>query len=167
MLDLAECITIADGACDILLNRLGNEPEMKGRSGGFLCIADKKGQVLLLTQIGDVPEEMLGRYSRNAVEKAQRLAWTSQYAGHTLSRQSRDEARERWIGAVAVEDYIFSFSGHFEDSDELLSLVTARDIGDLSTETAVQYAAGRNKYFPKVKDIFFRGVPVPERSAET
>src|SRR3989338_4356221 len=98
MLDLAECITIADGACDILLNRLGNEPEMKGRSGGFLCIADKKGQVLLLTQIGDVPEEMLGRYSRNAVEKAQRLAWTSQYAGHTLSRQSRDEARERWIG---------------------------------------------------------------------
>src|SRR3989344_1226666 len=80
MLDLAECITIADGACDILLNRLGNEPEMKGRSGGFLCIADKKGQVLLLTQIGDVPEEMLGRYSRNAVEKAQRLPRTSPYA---------------------------------------------------------------------------------------
>src|SRR3989338_4770220 len=92
MLDLAECITIADGACDILLNRLGNEPEMKGRSGGFLCIADKKGQVLLLTQIGDVPEEMLGRYSRNAVEKAQRLAWTSQYAlaAKVVTRRASD-----------------------------------------------------------------------------
>ena len=93
------------------------EPDLGERAGGYLCVADRKGLPVFLVRMGDIPEEKLKQYYRNALEKAERLSYAAQYVGDTLSRQSRDDKRERWTGAVVGTSWIWSFSGFPEDCD--------------------------------------------------
>lgn len=108
------------------------ESELEGRAGGYLCVVDRKGLPVFLDRLGDIPEEKLKQYYRNANEKAERLAYASHYSGHTLSRQSRDEKRERWIGAILGTEWIWSFSGFPEDCDEVFMVALALGYGDIA-----------------------------------
>ena len=134
-------------------------PELEGRAGGFLCVTDKKGLPVLISRIGEIPEEKLNQYYRNALEKARRLAFTHALAGHLLSRQSRDEKRERWTGAIVGKHWIWSFSGLLEPDDEVLSTLTALRHGDLSHDEACQRmraeSEDENPRFKKLYDRTF------------
>lgn len=107
------------------------EKELEGRAGGYLVVADQKGLPVFLDRMGEIPEEKLNQYYTNALEKVRRLAYAHRFAGHKLSRQSRDENRQEWIGAAAGNDWLWSFSGFPEDCDEVFVVALALGCGDL------------------------------------
>src|SRR3989344_1465644 len=126
---------------------------MKGRKGGYLCIADLTGTPLFVVALGEMPEEKRKQYLRNALEKAERLSYTVRHGGHYLSRQSRDESRERWGGAVAGKDFIYSFSGFPEEADEIFMVILAIASGSLESNWIYQALGGSNKYYAKAFDV--------------
>ncbi len=107
-------------------------PDLGGREGGYLCVADRKGLPVFLVRMGEIPEEKLNQYYTNALEKALRLSYAHAFDGHMLSRQSRNEARQRWTGAVSGTIWIWSFSGFPEDCDEIFTVALALGYGDIS-----------------------------------
>lgn len=97
-----------------ILKRL---PDWRGRRGGCFCLMDRKtGQVLLLAFVGVPPREKMDKYQKFALEKAKRLF---RYPEHTTSWESRNPKKNQWGGAVAGEEFIYSFSGLPEDGDTL------------------------------------------------
>lgn len=148
------CISMANNYLISVLQRIGSEKEMHGRTGGYLCIADKTGHPLCIAPIGEMPEEKRKQYFRNAVEKAERLAYTSKYAGHLFSRTSRDEKREQWGGAISGTRFIWSFSGLPEDGDEIFMAILAAQRGDLTRTEVGCIEMANNVYFEKLKKLF-------------
>jgi hypothetical protein len=142
---MGESLMHAAVVFDAVLKSIGKNREMKGRAGGYLCIADRTGVPLLVAEIGSMPEEKRKQYLRNALEKAERLSYTSRYGDHVVSRQSRDESRERWIGAVCGRQFIYSFSGLPEDGDELFVILLAFQRASIS-ENDVRRCLAENKY---------------------
>ena len=110
--------------------------ELDGRAGGYLCVSDMEGLPVFLLRMGEMPEEKLNQYYTNALEKALRLSYTRQFAGYTLSRDSRDEERQRWTGAISGKSLIWSFSGFPEDCDEMFMVTLALGYGDISYHEA-------------------------------
>lgn len=121
----------------------------EARTGGFLTIADLAGQPLLVMLIGTSPEDRLVRYWRNSLEKALRTSLT----GLASSRASRDQDRERWIGALRGRKLIGSFSGLPENFDEILVadvLVRTRDLASSQAKDLLNH----NEDFAKLKHLF-------------
>jgi|SRR3989344_3981170 len=137
-------------------------PDLEGRAGGYLVVADEKGLPVFLDRLGEIPEEKLNQYYTNALEKALRLSHVQQFAGHSLSRDSRDEKRQRWTGAAVGKNWIWSFSGFPEDCDEIFTVSLALGYGDLTHHEACARlrATGYeivNPHFKKV-DGFLRSL---------
>lgn len=130
-------IQAAFEANDRLLSdpKIGPVLSAKGRSGGYLCIANHHGVPILVAQIGDIAEDRRVGCLGNAMEKAARLGVRS---GHVMSRQSRDPANERYGGAIRGTLHIFSFSSYPEDLDELLMMSVAARVGELTREQVWQ-----------------------------
>jgi len=133
-------------------------PDLGGRAGGYLVVADKKGLPVFLDRIGEIPEEKLNQYYTNALEKALRLSYAQFFAGHSLSRDSRDENRQRWIGAVAGTSWLWSFSGFPEDCDEAFTTALALSYGDITYYQACQRLRATgfeiiNPHFKKVDGL--------------
>ena len=116
------------------------------RTGGYFCLADADtGFPILLMAFGAIPPEKTGKYLRNALEKASRLA---AYLDHNLSRQSRNPALEHWTGSVRTPRFIFSFSGFQEDVDEAAMIVSPLVLGEISQDEAQSLVdIGRNRSF--------------------
>lgn len=127
------------------------EGKERGNTGGVGCVLktdrphDLATSTLLQPLIGDVHDADLVRYRSFAQEKAFRLM---SRPGDVSSFQSRDEAKERWGGAVRAGTYILSFSGLPELMDEAVMLATAVRLGLIDRTEAVRIAAlSGNPYF--------------------
>ena len=106
--------TIVQRACQLIGN--------SDKKGGYFCVTDLKGSILLVMLIGEVAEEKIPRYSKVCIEKAQ---WLASHADHVSSWQSRNEAEDKWGGAIKTKDFIFSFSGLPEMWDEACMVAVA------------------------------------------
>lgn len=118
-------VEAAEDVLELMLKHesIGARLRQKGRTGGFLCVTELSGGLLLLAPIGAFRLDMTEAYRHFCQEKATRLA---SHQDHVLSRQSADEALERYPGAVRGSNYITSFSGLPGLDDELLSAATQR-----------------------------------------
>lgn len=107
----------------------------QGRTGGVLTILPLTPHSLhgvpqaTIDVVGVLDAESVAKYAGNSLEKALRLRDNPQ---HMFSRESRDEAKGFWAGAIRIGDYIFSFSGLPEEADECLILVLAVVLGLLN-----------------------------------
>lgn len=153
-LNVIRCISTAEILLPSILSYIGSETEIRGRAGGYLCVADKTGHPLCIAQIGDVPEEKRQQYFRNAIEKANRLGVLSLWVDHRFSRQSRNEQRERWGGAVRGRHFIWSFSGLPEDGDEMFMAILGARYDDLTLIDIMTAELTGNIYFEKLKRLF-------------
>lgn len=92
----------------------------ENKNGGYLCIADQKGQAIAVFLVGKIPEEKKRlKYRALCEEKARRLA---EHPEHISSWQSRDTINDQWGGAIKTGAFIFSFSGLPELWDEAIVL---------------------------------------------
>lgn len=97
-------------------------PEEKHRSGGYLTIRDaKSNEIILVLACGIIPPEKRLKYLRLSQEKGHRLF---NLPGHYSSWESRNPDNNEFGGALKGYRYIYSFSGHQEEADETISLVT-------------------------------------------
>ena len=109
-----------------------------GRAGGYLCIADgKNGLPLLTVLIGEVSLQKAPKYLEFCQEKAARLAG---HPNHQTSWESRNTKKDQWGGAVRFEDKILSFSGLPEMGDEAAMLVAIAKHGDEARAAARRIA---------------------------
>lgn len=87
-------------------------------------------------KVGGLSDEKADKYRRFAMEKYTRLY---QRPEHRTSTESRDEAKQRYSGAVRGRTYLVSTSGLWPDAlDELFSAALLVAIGDLKLEQALQ-----------------------------
>ncbi len=95
------------------------------RKGGYLCVADKSG-ILLLQKVGEIADkEQEIIFRRFCQEKARRLLKNIK-RGHICSRQSQNEKKQQYPGAVLARDgRAFSFSGLTGEVDEAFSALLA------------------------------------------
>ncbi len=97
--------------------------------GGCFCLmSNSTGKVILLTFIGKPEAKKWDKYMRLAQEKAQRLF---KHPSDTTSWDSRDDAKERYPGAVRGTRYIYSFSGFPAYGDTLAMACVAEEIEHL------------------------------------
>lgn len=96
------------------------------RKGVYLCLADSSGFPLVISAIGEVPEDKRQRYFDLCQEKALRLA---NNANHLSSYQTRNPEKDLWGGAIRCQEegLIISCSGLPELADESLVMAIARD----------------------------------------
>jgi hypothetical protein len=147
--DLGRYLPLANQALAKLLTHL--KKEEPGPVGGFFSLTDQEGQPLLVFQVGMPPVEKLkGRFER-ALEKPLRAA----LSGHTTSRATRDEERDRWGGALygGITDVHAGFSGLPEDYDELLVADVLVSAGDLSPLEAFKQLSD-NETFSTLRYVF-------------
>ena len=121
---IVDTIACAFDAIEIACDLIGKSK----RKGGYLCVTDNLGQLITLTQIGQVPDKKKPKYAQFAQEKAVRL---SKHSQHVSSWQSRNPREDMWGGAIRSSQFIFSFSGLPEEWDEACTLVIAHDVGEL------------------------------------
>ncbi|MBI3115544.1 MAG: hypothetical protein HYZ09_03595 [Candidatus Kerfeldbacteria bacterium] len=115
------------------------------RTGGWLGIGAREGNILHRAQIGEVPKDKADRYHRLAGEKIERLG---RHPEHQTSRESRNPDADEWGGAVRAADLIFSFSGLPELGDEAVALVLAVEITNLPIGEAMHRAKGNHYFLP-------------------
>lgn len=114
---LSDLIHLAENLNSEIINTGLNKNTEK--TGGYLTIMEKETGVILITVlIGYVSEEKKDQFFKNSIEKATRV-FTEKLDS---SLQSRNPTQNKWAGAIAGEEYVYSFSGHYEDLDELISL---------------------------------------------
>lgn len=117
--------TIVERACHII-----NKKDGPKRTGGHLCVMEPYGPPILLMPVGRVDDENAEKYYEFCQEKAARL-WF--HPRHVFSRQSRNEAKQQYAGAIRVRcgemKLILSFSGLPEEWDENCMVALAEYIG--------------------------------------
>jgi hypothetical protein len=122
--------------------------DLKDRKGGYYCVAELNGSTISVTRICVVRDEKRERYESLAQEKVQRLG---QNPRHVLSLQSRDEAKDRWGGAVRGQEYLHGFSGLTERLDSLVSIGIALANKDLDDNEAEEMF---RQFFPDILQSF-------------
>lgn len=107
-----------------------------GRTGGYICVADSTtGTPLALSICGEMDEERAAKCCRFVQEKARRLGT---YPQHFLSYETRDVDAEMYGGAVRASQFIFSFSGFSEETDEAMMIELAVQMRYITEEGARQ-----------------------------
>lgn len=97
-------------------------PEEKRRSGGYLTIREaESGQIVLILACGKISKEKNEMFLSFSQEKGFRLF---KNPNHQTSWQSRNIANNEFGGALRGRSYIYSFSGHQEEIDEAICLIT-------------------------------------------
>lgn len=152
--DSAQVLRTAREVLAHLLNHptVGKVLKEKGKRGGFLCVAkDGVGVHIVGAQIGGCVQEKLGTYAQYCMEKATRLL---RHPKHWMSRQSEDESRNMFRGAIRTPDgTILSFSGLPGDLDELFMLVLAHSLKLMTRKQFVDRLTDfPNKYLPIITD---------------
>ncbi len=119
--------------------------EVKDRHGGYLFVLapDGDGYCSVVGHILD--ESKRDRYRAFAEEKARRLA---SHPEHKTSFESRDEAKERYQGAIRTPGgACISFSGRPSAEDEAICLMFALARGLLIPDEAKEIAKISNNTF--------------------
>lgn len=102
-------------------------------------------EILRIDSIGEVPNGDTLKYTAYALEKMFRLLYSSAILNHVFSRQSADEEKGRYPGAIYVSNngvaYFVSFSGLEAMDDEALAIASSIDAG-VMTKTALQEIEG-------------------------
>jgi hypothetical protein len=130
------------------------DPQWKGRSGGYFCLADgKTGEPICSpSQVGPVNPEKARKYYELSEEKARRLA---EHLDHQSSYQSRNPDAGQWGGAVRIsDDFIFSLSGYPELGDEALMLILADNYYTSSSASAIVRDIARGNGNPYLEPLF-------------
>jgi len=137
---IARLVMTAQDSIDEVIHRFGDAKT----SGCFICLADRKGQVIGCHRIGKVLPGDGPVYMHYSAEKARRLGG---HPSHMSSAESRNEARNEYGGAIRADDYIISCSGLPEDVDEAFAVALARVVqrwhpNDIAMiEVAIQHIA--------------------------
>ncbi len=96
-------------------------------------------------------------YQGFALEKAERLAAGCFGGGQVSSWQTKDEALERYAGAIRAGGLVFSFSGLPELADEALVLALAVRMTRLARQQAIDIARlSGNEIYPRLAEIMAR-----------
>lgn len=150
----AEAISCIVFAANTILPRACGLDGRKDRKGGYLCVAEPDGKIVLVILIGEVPDlETANRFKTFCQEKATRLA---QNLEHISSWQTRDEGKKQYGGAVRTgKGYIYSFSGFTEEVDEAFSArVAFQNWDDMSMEHRTKIAEiSGNRYLIEIPQV--------------
>jgi len=126
----ARCV--AD-AIRTVLEEFGSDPEWRGRSGCYFCLASEnrllvpaQPMICLVEPIGPIPSDKALKYFGLCQEKAIRLAEQRELHGHHSSYQSRVPEQGKYGGAICVDRMIWSCSGFSDQGDEMVMLLAAR-----------------------------------------
>ncbi|MFA6227535.1 MAG: hypothetical protein WC631_03635 [Candidatus Paceibacterota bacterium] len=126
----------------------------RDRKGGYLCVAEPDGKIVLVMLIGEVPDlEKANLFKTFCQEKATRLA---QNPEHISSWQTRDVEKKQYGGAVRTgKGYIYSFSGFTEEVDESFSArVAFQNWDDMSIEHRTKIAGiSGNRYLIEIHQL--------------
>ena len=122
-----------------------------GRDGGYYALYSlslRAPQVILRVGILESQE-----IARTAIESCQenflRLA---AHPSHQTSRESADAELGKFAGAVRGEDYLHSFAGLTEDLNEVVALLIAISLGDLSFDAGKKLLGDNaRRYLPIVE----------------
>jgi hypothetical protein len=107
-------------------------PQYTGNLGGYICVLDQDGNVLVHAPLGKFPEEKGLKYKRLSREKADRLR---SFPDHISSSQSREPNSEKYAGAVRLENgMIIGFSGLPEMWDEAVVTAIAHHLGEMGDD---------------------------------
>ncbi len=122
--ELRECIVSAEAVLARLLDPkvspVATELLEKKKTGGYLVVATRAAEPLLITRIGQIEPAVSHTCFQFAQEKVVRLA---AYDEHYRSFESRAPVEKRYGGAIRDLDHIVSFSGLPEGLDEILSMI--------------------------------------------
>jgi hypothetical protein len=117
-------------------------------AGGYLAVFEtlkseqKEGVVkvlpLFVVAIGTFPNEEGEEYAKFAVEKGQRVIETQKLTSY----ETRNEAENKYGGAIRTENYVLSFSGLSPDTaDEAVVLAIAYQVDLLSMGAVLKTAS--------------------------
>ena len=96
-----------------------------GKTGGYLCVADKAG-VILVCQVGEVTDLVAAeRYRFNCQEKALRVLKNPEHISSWQSRDTEGEVKKYGGGIKTGDGIAIAFSGFTEWVDEAFSAVIA------------------------------------------
>ena len=116
-------------------NRIVGEKDR--RPGGYLCIRNNDtGRIRLVSLVGNDSINKPNKRFEFSLEKGLRLLEKNKSLGHLSSWQSRDEATEKYPGAIIAGDYVLSFSGLPPLGDEALMLRIGVQLGLLDRDAA-------------------------------
>jgi len=136
--ELTSLAEVCEEAVARTLRQHGSAEGWEGRAGGYLCVADAKNGLPLITMlVGEVPLEKAPKYLEFCQEKAARLAG---HPDHQASWQSRNPEKNQWGGAIRFGDKILSFSGLPERGDESAMLLVMAQYGDKNYDASWQIA---------------------------
>lgn len=126
----------------------------EGKRWGYLTIRRREdGRVLLVTQIGECPEEKAEKYMRLSLEKGERLHYFQTH-NDISSWQSRNTSESRYGGAICAGPLILSFSGLPEYADEAAMIKLARFLGLIRPMTCHRLALiSGNHYVDKLMKL--------------
>jgi len=132
---------ILDTVTSVVSKTLGlfsNEQGWYGRTGGYLCVADPSGgDPILRARILEPPEENWKKHFDLSGEKALRVGQTrgsvSSYETRDPHFRSSENLWGRYGGAIWTPQAILAFSGLPELGDEAAMLVSAYELGYLTT----------------------------------
>lgn len=126
-IELTEIIRLTN----VLVNELISLKEYSRpeRKGGYFVLREKEtGAIIFIVPLGTIDQEKNRAYFLFAQEKGERL-YANQKLGNISSWQSRNEADEKYGGAIVAGDFILSFSGLPELGDEAIMLELAYKLG--------------------------------------
>ena len=134
------------------------------RRGYLTLMNGETGQIAFTLPFGEIPSEKIEKYFEYSQEKAERLFSIINmhlpHMKHTSSFQSRNEAEQKYGGAIYLNCHtnisIFSFSGMPELIDEAMMLVLAerlRQDNHLKVFRSIE-ACQRNPYWEQLYTDF-------------
>lgn len=148
-----ECVLEAERINKLILERLKDDPAMAGREGCYWCVS-WHGVPVLGGLAGKVPAlDRRQKYNYLSREKVRRVYENYNRRGHRLSRQSADESREKYPGAIKGDRMEYGVSGYPADVDEIFSTLLAFSNDDISGQDARALIAD-NPYLPRFLDLF-------------
>ncbi|MDI6820564.1 MAG: hypothetical protein QMD65_00070 [Patescibacteria group bacterium] len=124
------------------------------RKGGYFCLFDiDLGRPILVSMVGEVLAEKAGKYHELSIEKSQRLF---EHQEHKSSFESKNEAEQKYGGAIRGRRYIFSFSGFKkEEEDEAIMLAVAELLKEIDPYEAELIAIrSMNSFYPRLLEQF-------------
>lgn len=90
------------------------------KEGGYLTILNAvTGAVIAIIAIGKIPVDEQEKHFKASLEQARRVFF-SKLSSSFLTRNPEDE---KYAGAIRANEYIYSFFGHSEENNEVISLM--------------------------------------------
>ena len=126
----------------------------ENRAGGYLCVADMRGEPIMVIGLGDFDPERRALQFEFCQEKVARLA---QFPSHRRSMESRNKEAGQYGGALRGDRFLASFSGFPEGLDEVIAGIALCRNGNL-TFTQLSEILSDNEYVARLGENWLFGV---------